>query len=253
MGKYFNGLAVMLLLGLAAIMIGAESPESTPGPIADTSPNKSVSAQPGPKPTDGLREYTDTYKIQQPYDLKVSDRFLDDKEKGEYVCWVNKTDKPLKPGSGTGGRTEMRWNKNWSGTEHMWEADVFVEPGTDRTCVMQIKSNTGGEPIYLQVQDNNLYNDNNLKVVLLKDALGKWFHVVAAYNPANGDGRVWINGELKITRNYKKPLDTVWYFKNGVYNSTKFSKSHFKNIKFWEADEKKSADDANKGGLLSPI
>ena len=26
------------------------------------------------KPTAGLREYTDTFKVQQPYDLKVADR-----------------------------------------------------------------------------------------------------------------------------------------------------------------------------------
>jgi hypothetical protein len=182
-------------------------------------------------PTAGLHEYKDTYKIQQPYDLKVSDRFLE--ANGEYICWVNKTDKPLRQGSGTGARTEMRWNKDWTKTEHMWEGDVMFEPGTERTCIMQIKSNTGGEPIYLQVQNNNVYNDNNLKTVLLADAAGKWFHVVAAYNPTAGVGRVWINGELKITREYKKPLDTEWYFKNGVYNTSKFSKAHFKNIRFW--------------------
>jgi hypothetical protein len=182
-------------------------------------------------PTTGLHEYADTFKVQQPYDLKVSDRFSE--ENGVYTCWAYKTDKPLKVGSGTGARTEMRWATNWTRSEHRWEADVMVEPGTDHTCIMQVKSNTGGEPIYLQVQNGNLYNDNNLKDVLLADATGKWFHVVSAYNPTTGDGRVWINGELKITRNYKKPLDTEWYFKNGVYNTSKFSKAHFKNIRFW--------------------
>jgi len=38
---------------------------------------------------------------------------------------------------------------------------------------------------------------------------------------------------LKITRDYRRPLDTQWYFKNGVYNTSGFSKSHFKNIRFW--------------------
>ncbi len=192
--------------------------------LAGASPNT-------PNPTAGLHEYTDTYKIQQPYDLKPSDRFQE--SNGVYTCWIEKGDKAFKEGSRTGPRTEMRWSSNWTKTEHMWEADVMVEPGTDHTCIMQIKSNTGGEPIYLQVQHNNLYNDNNLKVVLLKDAVGKWFHVLAAYNPSTGDGRVWINGELMITRHYTKPLDTPWYFKNGVYNTSKGSKAHFKNIKFW--------------------
>jgi hypothetical protein len=211
------GLLVCLLL--AGSLVGSAASDQKTVPPA------------GANPTAALHEYTDTFKVQQPYDLKVSDRFSE--ENGVYTCWVNKTDKPLKVGSGTGARTEMRWATNWTRTEHMWEADVMVEPGTDHTCIMQVKSNTGGEPIYLQVQNGNLYNDNNLKDVLLADAMGKWFHVVSAYNPTTGDGRVWINGELKITRNYKKPLDTEWYFKNGVYNTSKFSKAHFKNIRFW--------------------
>jgi len=56
---------------------------------------------------------------------------------------------------------------------------------------------------------------------------------VSAYDPTAGIGRVWINGELKITRDYKRPLDTQWYFKNGVYNTSGFSKSYYKNIRFW--------------------
>ncbi len=221
---------VLLCIGRA----GAD-PQSSSIPIATgvetSSGGKTAVNNPGPTPTASLHEYNDIYKIQQPYDLKVSDRFLE--TKGEYVCWVHRTDKPLRQGSGTGARTEMRWSKNWTKTEHAWEADVMFEPGTDHTCIMQIKSNAGGEPIYLQVQNGNVYNDNNLKTVLLADAAGKWFHVVSAYNPTSGVGRVWINGALKITRQYKRPPDTQWYFKNGVYNTSKFSKAHFKNIRFW--------------------
>lgn len=73
-----------------------------------------------------------------------------------------------------------------------------------------------------------------MKHVALADAAGKWFHVLAAYNPTSAEGRVWINGELKITRNYVRPPETEWYFKNGVYNTSGSSKAHFKNIRFWE-------------------
>ena len=169
---------------LAALFNGCASPHARTNSMA-TAPNvdasmaaKNIASAPDSNPTAGLHEYTDTYKVQQPYNLKVSDRFLE--TNGEYICWVQRGDKPLHPGSGTGPRTEMRWHTDWSRTEHMWEADVMVEPGTDHTCVMQIKSNTGGEAIYLQVQNNNLYNDNNLKTVLLPDCTGKWFHVVSA-------------------------------------------------------------------------
>jgi hypothetical protein len=195
------------------------------------------------RPTDGLREYKDTFKVQHPYDLDATNRFSE--SNGVYTCWVRKGDKPLRQGSGTGPRTEMRWSLNWTRGEHMWEADAMFEPGTDRTCIMQVKSNTGGEAIYLQVEKNNLYNDSNHREVLLANGAGKWFHVISAYNPEAGIGRVWINGELKITRNYRRSPDTVWYFKNGVYNTASGSMSHFKNIRFWQAPSASAAAPAH--------
>ncbi len=229
-----RGLAWTVVLLLVSELFGADQP---PG-------------KPTANPTAGMHEYKDTFKVQQPYDLKVADRFSE--EDGVYTCWVKKGDKPLKPGSGTGSRTEMRWTKNWTKTEHMWEADVFVEPGTDHTCVMQVKSNTGGEAIYLQVQNGNLYNDNSTKTPAVKDFTGKWFHVVSDYNPTSGDGRVWVDGKLVITRNYKRPLDTQWYFKNGVYNTSNGSKAQFKNIRFWEAPGSEAATDKSNGEKTAP-
>jgi hypothetical protein len=44
-----------------------------------------------------------------------------------------------------------------------------------------------------------------------------------------------------ITRNYKRPLDTEWYFKNGVYNTSSGSKAQFKNFRFFEAPGSESA------------
>jgi hypothetical protein len=193
-----------------------------------------LTAQPAPSnPTAGLHEYHDTFKVQHPYDLQTADRFSE--SNGVYTCWVHKGDKPLRQGSGTGARTEMRWLSNWTRTEHAWEADVMFEPGTERTCIMQVKSNTGREAIYLQVEHDNLYNDNNHRVVLLANAAGKWFHVVSDFNPSTDVGRIWINGELKMTLHYPRPPSTVWYFKNGVYNTANGSMAHFKNIRFWQA------------------
>ena len=192
----------------------------------------SGSASSSAKPTDGFRQYNDNFKVQHPYDLKEADRFSQDQQ--VYTCWVNKTDKAFKEGSTTGARTEMRWAKNWTKDEHMWEGDIMFEPGTEHTCLMQIKSNTGGEAVYLQIENGDVYNDSDHKHVLLTDAAGKWFHVLSAYNPTAATARIWINGELKLTRHYERPLDTVWYFKNGVYNAAGSSKAHFKNLKFWE-------------------
>jgi hypothetical protein len=184
-------------------------------------------------PTSGLTRYTDTYKVQHPYDLPQSDRFSVSSGP-EYNAWILKGDKPFSKGSGTGPRTEMRWATNWSGSEHQWSADVLVDAGTAGACIMQVKGDTGGEAIYLDVHDDgNLYNSVS-KTALATGLWGTWFHLNADFNPATGTARVWVNEHLVLTTHYSAPADKVWYFKNGVYNTTGAkAEAHFKNITFW--------------------
>jgi hypothetical protein len=200
---------------------------SPPGPATSGPGNPG-----GGGPTAGLHPYTDTYKVQQPYDLAVSDRFSVTAGP-TYNAWVLKGDKPFSAGSGTGPRTEMRWG-NWSGVEHMWEADVLIDTGTTGAAIMQVKSNDGYEPVYVNVKgDGDLYNDSN-HTVLASGVWGVWFHLICGYDPVSGDGRVWINGRLAITRHDPHPVGTVWYFKNGVYNVTGAkAEAHFRNVRFW--------------------
>jgi hypothetical protein len=181
-------------------------------------------------PTAGLTKYSDTYKVQQPYDLPVSARFS--VTAGVYNTWVLKGDKPLSPGSGTGPRTEMRWNTNWTRVEHMWDGDVLVDPGTENTCIMQIKSNTNGEPIYVVVKGGNLYHGSGNLVA--HNVVGHWFHLTTDFNPTTGTGHIWVNGVLVFTRHVTNPLSVQYYFKNGVYNlAGAKSSTHFRNITFW--------------------
>jgi hypothetical protein len=215
---------------------GSATPEASASPSPSGSPKPSPSGSktppPGTGPTAGLKQYTDSYKVQKPYDLDVSQRFSVTSGP-TYNAWIVNGDMPFSQGSGTGPRTEMRWG-NWSRVEHMWEADVLVDPGTAGAAIMQVKSNDGFEPVYVNVKNNgSLYNDSN-KTVLATNMWGVWFHMVCAYDPASGNGRVWINGRLAITRNDPHPIDTVWYFKNGVYNVTgDRAEAHFKNVRFW--------------------
>jgi hypothetical protein len=122
------------LRGMGAAAGG--TPSAGPSAAASTAaaaPSRSAPRNPAPPapggangsgPTAGLRQYTDNYKVQQPYDLAVSDRFSVTAGP-TYNAWIIKGDKPFSAGSGTGPRTEMRWG-NWSGVEHVWEADVLV-------------------------------------------------------------------------------------------------------------------------------
>ncbi|WP_282942190.1 CBM35 domain-containing protein [Paenibacillus sp. RC67] len=137
-------------------------------------------------------------------------------------------------------RVEMRWN-NWAdqNKDNMWEADVMFEPGTEKTAIMQIKSNTGGEPIYIQATSNGNIRNNGDSTNIATNMAGKWFNLKCAFNPSTGVGRIWINDVLVKTRQYNTS-DREWYFKNGTYNNGisdgNYSEAHFKNIRVWRND-----------------
>ena len=191
-------------------------------------------------PTDGLVQYTDTFAVQKPYDLNISDRFTASDVGGvlQYNCQVHSGDKPLYITSGTQPRTEMRWNTNWNGTERMWQADVLVDAGTDnQTAIMQVKSNNGGnEAIYLTVNGGNLY-DSYGSSPIATNIIGKWMNIICAYNPSTGLARVWINGTQVESTTRSRPAGSIFYFKNGTYHVASVSKDHFQNVKFWCHDQ----------------
>jgi len=218
--RYLRILAPVLAAALTVLGIGV---------------GQAAAAAPAASPTSGLTQYSDNYKVQFPYNLTQSDRF----SVGGgpvYNAWVYKTDKPFKAGSSTGPRTEMRWVTTWSGVEHQWSADVLVDSGTEGACIMQVKGSTGGEAVYLDIHNNgDLYNSVD-RTPIATGLWGKWFHINADFNPANGTLRVWVNDKLVLTGHYDAPTTKKWYFKNGVYNTTGTkAEAHFRNITFWHA------------------
>jgi hypothetical protein len=197
---------------------------------AQATPAATRAASSPADPTAGLTQYTDSYKVQHPYNLPESARFSI--TGGEYNLWILKGDKGFTSGTPTGARTEMRWATNWSSGEHLWSADVLIDPGTTGTCIMQVHVNGPGEAIYVQTKNGNLYNSVN--TLLATNMVGKWFHLDAAYNPSNHLVQIWVNGNLALTTHYTKPAGTAFYFKNGVYNlSGSKSETHFKNLTLW--------------------
>jgi Alginate lyase len=180
-------------------------------------------------PTSGLKQYGDSYKVQSPYNVPQSARFS--ASGGVYSAWIVKGDKGYSPGTKTGPRTEMRWAANWTSGEHMLDADVMVDPGTEGSAIMQVKSNNNGEPIYLMVKNGALYHGSNTRIAT--SVVGHWFHLTVDYNPTAGVGHVWVNGALVFTRKVAGGRG-VYYFKDGVYNlSGARSGTHWKNITFW--------------------
>jgi len=174
-------------------------------------------------PTDGFTQYANTFNAQiwtngcgNFYDLGG----------GEYETVVCAGE----------SRVEMRW-ANWpnQNTDNQFECDAMFDGNTQDTAIHQIKSNTGGEVIYLQVQTpGTLRNDNGS--VFMTGLANTWFHINSIFNPVNGNASAYINGSLQVTRSYPT-TDRQWYFKNGCYNNGLptggKSTAWFKNIKSW--------------------
>ncbi|HEV2377309.1 MAG TPA: hypothetical protein VGS19_34740, partial [Streptosporangiaceae bacterium] len=135
----------------------------------------------------------------------------------------------------TGPRTEMRWESNWTSGDHLWEADVKIRPGTQGTCIMQVKTNAGGEAMYLETHNHgNLYNSVDTPVAA--NLWGVWFHLDVSFDPTTHIGRVWVNNHLALTVHYDQLPGATWYFKNGTYGIIgSESEAHFRNIEFFRS------------------
>lgn len=145
---------------------------------------------------------------------------------GEFETWVCSGEE----------RVEMRW-ANWPKQTHynQFQATAMFSSDTQSTAIHQVKSNTGGEPIYIQVASpGTLRNDNGS--TFATGMSGTWFRLNSLFNPSNGDARAYINGSQKVSRSYPTS-DRAWYFKNGTYNnglpSGHKSTAWFKSITFW--------------------
>src|SRR5579883_1128933 len=100
-------------------------------------------------PTDGFTQYTSTYTVQNWTSGCGGFKNLGG---GEFETWVCAGE----------SRVEMRW-ENWPQQTHynQWQGTVMFSSDTQKTAIMQIKSNTGGEAIYIQVASpGTLRNDN---------------------------------------------------------------------------------------------
>ncbi|GEM_PF-1228052 len=174
-------------------------------------------------PTDGFAQYNNTYNVQN---WTSGCGGFADLGGGEFETWVCAGE----------SRVEMRW-ANWpnQNTANQFVCDAMFDANTQATAIHQIKSNTGGEVIYLQVQaPGTLRNDNGS--VFATGMANQWFHINSIFDPTTGQAYAYINGALQVTRSYPTS-DRAWYFKNGCYNnglpSGGKSTAWFKNISSW--------------------
>jgi hypothetical protein len=177
----------------------------------------------------GWTQYMDDFDVQHPYDLQVSDRFKFDN--GIYTTWIFPNDKPHAMNNTTAPRTEMRWHTNFTTGQWMWSGDVMYESPTTHTCIMQIKSETAHEAIYLNVANGDLKNSTG--PAFLKGHYGKWFHLTVTFNADTLEVKVYVNNCLMLTSQSNQT--GPFYFKNGTYGcQATMCRANFKNITLWK-------------------
>jgi hypothetical protein len=172
--------------------------------------------------TNGFVVIPDSYSVQKPWNIPVADRFT--ASNGVYTCWVFGTDQPFKQGSGTGPRTEMRW-ETWpnQAVANQFAFDEMFSAGTSHTCVHQIKSDnkgdgSGGEAIYLQVNEAGTLRQST-GADFVSGIAGTWYHINSIYDPATGTGGLYYNGSLVYNLTGYTWPNGSWYFKTGVYDN----------------------------------
>ena len=178
-------------------------------------------------PTQGLTEYMDTFNIEHPYNLQVSDRytFID----GIHTFWIYPTDKPHEINNTTAPRTEARWS-NFTSGHRVWSADVMVESPSTHTVIFQVHTTASGAgPVYLRIDRGNLYElDGSL---VARDLYSKWFNLKVAFDAPASDAVIYINNCQKLTLRNSRPGSGTFYFKNGVYTcESSICRDHYKNI-----------------------
>lgn len=164
-----------------------------------------------------------SFYVQKPYDLPLSTRYAYASATDTHTMWVYATDKPFKEGSGTDPRTEMRWYTEYDTGHHMWEADVFVPPGTDGTTIMQIfrPDHADGEPatdfmLNVYADSGGSFRPYSNGTVLRTGVYNRWWNIKVAHDTRTHLIRVYIDDQLAGTLADRGP--GARHFKNGVYH-----------------------------------
>ena len=182
-------------------------------------------------PTAGWTEYADTFHIEHPYDLMVSDRYTF--QNGIHTFWIFPTDKPHEVGNTTAPRTEAHWT-NFTTGQRMWTADVLVDSPSDNTTIFQVHTTASGAgPVYIRVENGTVQEINGS--VIARGVYDKWFNLKVAFESATSSATIYVNNCQKLVMNNSRPGSRNFYFKNGVYTcDSSICRDHYKNIHLYQ-------------------
>jgi hypothetical protein len=189
-------------------------------------------------PTDGWRKQKFAFSLHKPWNKELDQRYRFDSDSKTHRTWVNSTDEPLKKGSPTDPRTEMRWHQEYTKGRHMWDGDVYIREGTDGPSFMQILRVKHPEGTPATDIMMNAYNENGGTVksyngsVIKSGVYNKWWNLKVAHNATTGKIQVYADNKLVLTTKDRGPATR--HFKNGVYHhGDGRAEARFRNIRYW--------------------
>jgi hypothetical protein len=184
--------------------------------------------------TQGFTDTPYTYNVQSPYRTPREERYTLDQATNTHTMWVKSDDSSFQAGNGTDPRTELRWQQEWTSGQHILEADVWIHPSTDRTCITQVFSTNPPTTFMLTAwADRTLryYFGSGNGPVIMRDAFDKWFNLKVLHDVSAKQVTVFINDVKAMSFRDK---GSHWHFKNGVYGCRSGRcETRWRNLRYW--------------------
>jgi hypothetical protein len=192
---------------------------------------------PGNSPlTQGFTMRMPMWNIQSPRNVPRGERYKYDEATGVHTMINYSTDEAFQAGNNTDPRTEFRWTNEYGSGQHMFDADLFLVPGSNRSCIMQVFGSASSATTLMLTAwaDGSIrryFGGEPPPEVLIAGAAGRWLNLKVLHDATGGTLTVYENDKMVWTGPDRG--GSSHHFKNGVYGTTMRSETRWRNIRYW--------------------
>jgi hypothetical protein len=187
--------------------------------------------------TAGWTQRTFMFTTEGPWNVGPTGRYTHNANTGTHTFWIEISDEASQQGSGRDPNSEMRWTTVYRTGDHMFDADVYIVPGTHGTGIFQIRT-TSGTPataiILTTWQDGTVrqFFGTGMGPIVKRNAHGLWWNLKVIHNTQANEIKVYADNVM--TGSFTGAGEGGWYFQNGVY-ATKVprAETRWQNIRYW--------------------
>lgn len=214
------------------------TPDQAP-PAPETGPLDLATGEPPPNLssiTAGFTQRPFEFAILSPHNIPRSERYTYDAATRTHTMWILSTDASFDAADiQIDPRTEMSWTTTYGpGGQFIFESDLWIAPGTDRTAIMQIYATNPPTAFMLSA-----WKDGTLRYylglgdgpIIKTDALGKWMNLKILHDTVAHQVTVYIDDQRAMA--FGDRGQTIWFFKNGVYATRSRSETRWRDIRYW--------------------